>query len=76
MCLALVGKVESRSGDTGKVAISGVGREVSFIALPEASEGDYVIVSLGMALEKITESEAQEIDSAWQEIAEIDQHID
>lgn len=72
MCLAVVGKVESRSGDRGEVEIAGMTRPVSFIALPEAIEGDYVIVSLGMAMERISELEAEEIHSAWQEI---EQHL-
>ena len=75
MCLALVGKVKSRSGDSGEVVISGVTREISFIALPDARVGQSVIVSLGMALETISESEAQEIASAWQEIKEIEQRL-
>jgi hydrogenase assembly chaperone HypC/HupF len=72
MCLAVVGKVESIDGGIGKVTIGEQTREVSFIALPSAASGDYVIVSLGMAMEVISEADAIEIDNAWQEIAELE----
>ncbi len=72
MCLAVTAKVISVSGGEGEVLIDGRPRNVSFVALPEAKPGDFVIVSLGMAMERITEAEAQEIDSAWSEIAQIE----
>ena len=71
MCLAVTGKVISIGDGEGEVVIDGRVRLVSFIALPDAKPGDYVLVSLGMAMEQITEAEAMEINSAWDEIARI-----
>lgn len=72
MCLAVTGKVVEVNGDAGSVVIGNRVRSVSLIAVPDVAMGDYVLVSLGMALEKITEAEAKEIDSTWEEISEID----
>lgn len=72
MCLAVTAKVISVKNNEGEVLIDGRERRVSFIALPNVVPGDYVLVSLGMALERITEEEAQDIDAAWDEIASIE----
>ena len=71
MCLAVTGRVVDVEGDSGSVVIGDRVRPVSLIAVPGVAPGDYVLVSLGMALEKITEAEASEIDSTWEEISEI-----
>lgn len=72
MCLAVTAQVVWAEDGEGEVLIDGRPRAVSFIALPDAGPGDYVIVSLGMAIERISEAEAQEIDAAWDEIAQIE----
>ncbi len=72
MCLAVTGRVLSVDGEQGQVLIGDTPRQVSFIALPGVEAGDHVLVSLGMALERLTAEEASEIDSAWDEIAQID----
>ena len=75
MCLAVAGKVVSVQDGEGTVLVDGVQRTVSFIALPQAIAGDYVLVSLGMAMELITEDEAREIESAWDDLARIEPSI-
>jgi hydrogenase expression/formation protein HypC len=66
MCLAIPGKIISIESDdpvmrTGRVNFSGVVREVNLAYVPEAVIGDYVIVHAGFALNKVDETEAQEI---------------
>ncbi len=72
MCFAIAGKVISVEDCEGVVLVDGVQRNVSFIALPQSKAGDYVLVSLGMAVEVITEEEARHIDSAWDELSRIE----
>ena len=72
MCLAVAGKVVSVSDGEGEVLVDGVSRRVSFVALPDAAAGDFVLVSMGLAVEKITEQEASQISEAWDEISQIE----
>lgn len=64
MCLAVPGRVVSRSDDAGgaptaTVDLNGVLRQgVSLALLPEATVGDYVVVHLGMALDLVDEETA------------------
>ncbi len=72
MCLAVVGKIVSVDGDRGEAVVSGRVRQVSLVALPGIEAGDHVLISLGMALERVTKEEAREIDGLWDEIAQIE----
>jgi hydrogenase expression/formation protein HypC len=65
MCLAVPGKIMSLSGDDplvrmAKVSFGGVVKDVSLAYVPEAGVGDYVIVHVGFALNKVDEAEALE----------------
>ncbi|MGQ4647838.1 HypC/HybG/HupF family hydrogenase formation chaperone [Lyngbya aestuarii] len=65
MCLAVPGKVISIAGDddplmrSGRVSFGGVIKEVSLAYVPEVQIGDYVIVHVGFALNKLDEEEAE-----------------
>lgn len=75
MCLAVPGKILSVSdGDeplfrTARVSFGGIVKEVNLAYVPEAQVGDYVIVHVGFALNKLDEEEAQRVLEA---IAELD----
>jgi hydrogenase expression/formation protein HypC len=64
MCLAVPGKIVSVTGGDdplmrmAKVDFGGVVKEVSLAYVPEAAVGDYVIVHVGFALNKLDEQEA------------------
>ncbi len=64
MCLAVPGKILSTSGDAeplmrmAKVSFGGVVKDVSLAYVPEAQVGDYVIVHVGFALNRLDEQEA------------------
>ena len=65
MCLAVPGKVVSideRNPELkmAKVNFSGVTKEVCVQWLPEVKIGDYVLVHVGFALNKIDEKDAEE----------------
>lgn len=60
MCLAVPMKiVEKREDGTGTGDIEGIRHDVD-LSLVEASEGDYVIVHAGFAIEKLDRAEARE----------------
>jgi hydrogenase expression/formation protein HypC len=69
MCLAIPAQlVEIRDGDTGVVDLSGVRKEVSLALVDDVRVGDYVIVHVGYALQKLDREEA---DKTLQLFAEL-----
>lgn len=68
MCLAVPGKILSRTGDDSAQAIGpsatvdfqGTRLDVSLVFTPEANQGDWVLVHAGFALQVLDEREAQE----------------
>ncbi len=59
MCLGVPMKLVRRDGDKGIVEAGGVRREVSLLLVPEAREGDYVIVHAGFAISVVDKEEAE-----------------
>lgn len=60
MCLAIPAQlVEIRNADTGVVDLSGVRKEVSLALVDGVAVGDYVIVHVGYALQKLDPEEAE-----------------
>lgn len=65
MCLAVPGKIISIIDNQStvrmaKVDFAGIIKEICLEYVPEANVGDYVIVHVGFALNKIDEKEAEE----------------
>ncbi|MCA9714408.1 MAG: HypC/HybG/HupF family hydrogenase formation chaperone [Myxococcales bacterium] len=65
MCLAIPGRIEAvdeRDGPlarTASVSFAGVVRTVNVALVPEATVGDYVLVHVGIALQRVDEAEAR-----------------
>ena len=72
MCLAVPMKVISLKDGTGIAEMSGVKKEISFMMLPEAKLGDYVIVHAGFAIQKLNEEEAQKTLALFREMAALE----
>jgi hydrogenase expression/formation protein HypC len=70
MCLAVPARVIEINEGVGRVELAGVVREVSFMLLPGARVGDYVLLHAGYALQKVDEAEAEETIRLLAEIAE------
>jgi hydrogenase expression/formation protein HypC len=59
MCLAVPAQViELRSGDAALVDLGGVRKEISLALVDDVAVGDYVIVHVGFALQKLDREEA------------------
>ena len=74
MCLGIPGKIISISGDLAEVDFGGVAREVSLLLCPDVREGDYVLVHVGFAIQRLDEKEAletlelfREMERGWDE---------
>ena len=70
MCLAVPARVTVINEGMGLVELAGVVREVSFMLLPDACVGDYVLLHAGYALQKVDEADAEETIRLLAEIAE------
>ncbi len=59
MCLAIPAKVvELREGDQAVIDLGGVRKEISLALVEGVEVGDYVIVHVGYALQKVDPEEA------------------
>jgi len=65
MCLGIPMQIKEISGFNARCEAKGVERDVSLFMLPEndVSPGDFVVVHVGYAIQKLTEEEAR---SAWE----------
>jgi hydrogenase expression/formation protein HypC len=61
MCLGIPGKVISIDGDQiAEIDFGGVNKKVSLALCPDARVGDYVLVHVGFAIQKMDEKDALE----------------
>ena len=81
MCLAIPGKLVSIATQPdevfkkGKVSFEGILREVNLSMVPEAKEGDYVLVHVGVAISVVDEEEAQKTFEYLKMIGEVDEEL-
>ena len=69
MCLAIPACVEQLiSGDSAIVNLGGVRKEISLALLEDVAVGDYVIVHVGFALQKLDPEEAAQTLALFAEI--------
>ena len=61
MCLAIPARITQidPTTDTAQVSLGGVIKEVSLALVADTAVGDYVLVHVGYALNKISEEEAE-----------------
>ena len=60
MCLGVPGKVTTIKENFADVDFGGIRRKVSLLICPDIEEGDYVLVHVGFAIQKIEASDALE----------------
>jgi hydrogenase expression/formation protein HypC len=73
MCLAVPGRlvqwIERRPPfSTAAVEFAGVRRSINMACVPDASEGDYVLVHAGIAISQIDADEAERVLSTFAEL--------
>ena len=74
MCLAIPARIEeiTASGDA-IVNLGGVRKEISLALVDDAQIGDYVIVHVGYALQKLDREEAERTLELFAEMGELDE---
>lgn len=71
MCLAIPAQVvELRDGDMALVDLAGVRKEISLALVDQVAVGDYVIVHVGYALNKLDQEEAAQTLKLFAELGE------
>ena len=79
MCLAIPGRLEAitnKLDDTfrfGRVSFGGIMKEVNLAMVPEAREGDYVLVHVGVAIGMVDEEEAKKTFDYIKRIGELNE---
>jgi len=77
MCLAVPGKILSIQGEdfarTARVSFGGIVKDVSLAYVPEAREGEYVIVHVGFAISVVDEEEALRTFAYLRQMGELDE---
>jgi len=72
MCLAIPAQiVELREGDSALVDLAGVRKEISLALVDNVAIGDYVIVHVGYALNKLDPDEAAKTLALFAEIGQL-----
>ena len=74
MCLAIPGRIvewidRDPAFASAAVEFAGVRRHVSMAFVPEANQGDYVLVHAGIAISRIDADEAAKVFETLQELA-------
>ena len=71
MCLAIpVRVVELREGDQAMVDVGGVRKEISLALVDGIAVGDYVILHVGYAIQKLDAAEAENTLALFAELGE------
>ena len=77
MCLAVPGKILSTSGEDfarmARVSFGGIMKEVSLAYVPEAHEGQYVLVHVGFAISVVDEAEAMQTFELLKQMGELEE---
>ena len=72
MCLAVPARVVELDGDNAIVDLDGIRKETSTVLLDEVAVGDYVLIHVGFALERIDPVEAAKTLALFDELKALD----
>jgi hydrogenase expression/formation protein HypC len=73
MCLAIPARIEQITGDGNAIVnLGGVRKAISLALVEDVMVGDYVIVHVGYALQKLDEDEALRTLALFAEVGELE----
>ncbi len=79
MCLAVPGRVESVFAESGttmaQVDFGGVKKKVCLAYLPETAVGEYVIVHVGFAIQRLDEESARETLATFERLGILEEEF-
>ena len=68
MCLAIPGEIVEIEDSHATVDFGGARSKVNTILIPDVKAGDYVIVHVGFAIQKLDRAEAMESLKLWEQL--------
>lgn len=68
MCLAVIGKVESIEYPFATVDFKGTKKKVRIDLIEDIKIGEYVLVHVGFAIQRVDSKEVEEYDEVWSSI--------
>ena len=68
MCLAVPARIIALDGDHAIVDLDGIRKEASVVLLDDVAVGDYVLIHVGFALERIDAEEAEKTLAMFEEL--------
>ena len=72
MCLAIPAEIISIEGDSAQVSVGGVKKQVSLALVSDVAIGDYVLLHVGYALNRIDAEEAEKTLQLFNEMSLLD----
>jgi hydrogenase expression/formation protein HypC len=69
MCLAVPAKLTSVRADEAVIDLRGTSVKINTVLVPDAVEGDWVLVHAGFAIQRLDEEEARKTFSLLDELA-------
>jgi hydrogenase expression/formation protein HypC len=68
MCFAVPGRVTEVDGNYATVDFGGAKRRVNIVLIEDVKIGEYVLVHVGYAIQKVSREDAQESIKLWNQI--------
>jgi len=73
MCLAIPAEVVTVEGNTGTVDFCGLLQEINLELVEDVKPGDYVLIHVGFAIEKLSKEDALETLAIFKELEALEQ---
>ncbi|HXY88509.1 MAG TPA: HypC/HybG/HupF family hydrogenase formation chaperone [Candidatus Acidoferrales bacterium] len=73
MCLAIPAEVVTVEGNTGTVDFGGLLQEINLELVEDVKPGDYVLIHVGFAIEKLSKEDALETLAIFKELEALEQ---
>lgn len=73
MCLAIPAEVVTVEGNTGTVDFGGLLQEINLELVEDVKPGDYVLIHVGFAIEKLSKEDALETLAIFRELEALEQ---
>ena len=70
MCLAIPAEIIEIDWPYAVVNLKGAKRRVRIDLLDDVHTGDYVLVHVGLAIQKVSKKEVEELEELWSQILE------
>ena len=68
MCLAVPAEVIEIDWPCATVNLKGAKRKIRVDLLDDLNVGDYVLIHVGLAIQKVSKREVEEIEKLWEQI--------